>query len=58
MFFMEKITMTDAREQSLAEIFELFTVSQSARGVAEVTLRNYRYHMREHMTTMIAQLDK
>lgn len=44
---MEKITMTDAREQSLAEIFELFTVSQSARGVAEVTLRNYRYHMRK-----------
>ena len=32
--------------KSFLEVFELFVVSQTAKGVADVTLRNYRYHMK------------
>ena len=28
------------------EVFEMFVISQSAKGVADVTIRNYRYHMK------------
>ena len=43
---MQKIMMPTEDYRSFMEVFELFVVSQTAKGVAEVTLKNYKYHMK------------
>ena len=40
-----KITMNEHSGQSIAETFEAFVMSQSARGLADATLTNYRHHI-------------
>ena len=44
--FMQKIIMPTEETKNFLEVFELFVISQSAKGVADVTLRNYRYHIK------------
>lgn len=39
-----KITMNGQLDHSVAETFEAFVISQTAQGLAEVTLTNYRHH--------------
>ena len=43
---MQKIIMPTEETKNFLEVFELFVISQSAKGVADVTIRNYRYHMK------------
>lgn len=43
---MKKIEMTNGQKQNFLEVFEMFITSQAAKGVADVTLRNYRYNMK------------
>ena len=40
------IEMPVDTEKSFAEIYEMFVVAQTAKGVTDATLRNYHYHMR------------
>lgn len=44
--FMQKIMMPTEETKNFLEVFEMFVISQSAKGVTDVTLRNYRYHMK------------
>ena len=44
--FMRKITMNPQNSKSMKEIFELFILSQTAKGLSDTTLKNYGYHMR------------
>ena len=44
--FMQKIMMPTEETKNFLEVFEMFVISQSAKGVADVTIRNYRYHMK------------
>ena len=37
--------MNEHSGQSIAEAFEAFVMSQSARGLADATLTNYRHHI-------------
>ena len=39
-----KITMNGHSGKTVAEVFEDFVISQTAQGLAEVTLTNYRRH--------------
>lgn len=39
-----KITMNGHDRKTVAEVFEDFVISQTAQGLAEVTLTNYRRH--------------
>ena len=39
---MQKIMMPTEDYRSFMEVFEMFVVSQTAKGVAEVTLKNYK----------------
>ena len=43
---MKKIEMSTEKKQNFLEVFEMFITSQTAKGVADVTLRNYRYNMK------------
>ena len=43
---MQKIMMPTEDYRSFMEVFEMFVVSQTAKGVTEVTLKNYKYHMK------------
>lgn len=43
---MRKIEITTEKKQNFLEVFEMFITSQTAKGVADVTLRNYRYNMK------------
>ena len=43
---MQKIMMPTEETKNFLEVFELFVIAQSAKGVADVTLRNYRYHIK------------
>ena len=43
---MKKIEMPTKEIKNFSEVFELFIISQTAKGVADVTIRNYRYHMK------------
>lgn len=43
---MQKIIMPTEETKNFLEVFEMFVISQSAKGIAEVTIRNYRYHMK------------
>ena len=38
--------MPTKETKNFLEVFEMFVISQSAKGVADVTIRNYRYHMK------------
>ena len=40
---MQKIIMPTEETKNFLEVFEMFVISQSAKGVADVTIRNYRY---------------
>ena len=42
---MRKIMMPTEEKRDFLEVFELFVISQSAKGVADITIRNYRYHI-------------
>ena len=42
---MRKIEMPTQETKKFSEVFEMFVTSQTAKGVANITLRNYRYHM-------------
>lgn len=39
---MLKIMMPTEETKNFLEVFELFVISQSTKGVADVTVRNYR----------------
>ena len=39
-----KITMNGHSQKSVAEVFEDFVISQTAQGLSEMTLTNYRHH--------------
>ena len=43
---MQKIIMPTEETKNFLEVFEMFVISQSAKGVTDVTIRNYRYHMK------------
>ena len=43
---MQKIMMPAEETKNFLEVFEMFVISQSAKGIADVTIRNYRYHMK------------
>ena len=43
---MQKITLNEQLEYNFLEVFKMFTTSRAVRGVADITLRNYDYHMR------------
>ena len=36
--------MPTEETKNFLEVFELFVISQSVKGVADVTIRNYKYH--------------
>lgn len=38
--------MPTEEKRDFLEVFELFVISQSAKGVADITIRNYRYHIK------------
>ena len=41
----KKITMFGHSEKTVEEVFEGFVISQTARGLADITLKNYRLHL-------------
>ena len=43
---MKKIEMPTQETKIFSEVFEMFVISQTAKGVADITIRNYRYHMK------------
>ena len=43
--FMQKIIMPAEETKNFLEVFEMFVISQSAKGVTDVTIRNYKYHI-------------
>ena len=45
---MKKIEMPTRESKNFleVEVFEMFVISQAAKGVADITIRNYRYHMK------------
>ena len=46
---MKKIEMPTRESKNFleVEVFEMFVISQAAKGVADITFRNYRYHMKK-----------
>ena len=44
---MKKIEMPKRESKNFLEVFEMFVISQAAKGVADITIRNYRYHMKK-----------
>ena len=51
---MKKIEMPTRESKNFLEVFEMFVISQAAKGVSDITIRNYRYHMR-NMSTLEAE---
>ena len=45
---MQKITMPMEASKNFLEVFEMFITSQTAKGVADITIRNYRYNMKNY----------
>ena len=43
---MKKIEMPTQETKNFLEVFEMFVISQTAKGVADITIRNYRYNMK------------
>ena len=43
---MKKISLNEHFEYSFLEVFQMFITSRAAMGVADITLRNYDYNMR------------
>ena len=43
--FMQKIMMPTEETKNFLEVFTVFVISQSAKEVTDVTLRNYRYFL-------------
>ena len=43
---MKKIEMPIRESKNFLEVFEMFVISQAAKGVSDITIRNYRYHMK------------
>lgn len=43
---MREITMNRQTKMNFSEVFHMFEISQSAKGVSDVTLRNYKYHLK------------
>ena len=43
---MKKIEMPTRESKNFLEVFEMFVISQAAKGVSDITIRNYRYHMK------------
>ena len=43
---MKKIEMPKRESKNFLEVFEMFVISQAAKGVSDITIRNYRYHMK------------
>lgn len=43
---MQKIIMPMEESKNFLEVFEMFITSQAAKGVAAITLRNYRYNIK------------
>ena len=39
---MKKIEMSTRESKNFLEVFEMFVISQAAKGVADITIRNYR----------------
>ncbi len=42
---MKKIEMPAQETKIFSEVFEMFVISQTAKGVADITIRNYHSHM-------------
>ena len=40
-----KITMNEHSNKLVAEVFNNFVISQTAQGLSEITLKNYRHHL-------------
>lgn len=40
-----KITMNEHSDKLVAEVFNNFVISQTAQGLSEITLKNYRHHL-------------
>lgn len=49
---MKKIEMPIRESKNFLEVFEMFVISQAAKGVADITIRNYRYHMKNMILLM------
>ena len=43
---MKQIEMPTRESKNFLEVFEMFVISQAAKGVSDITIRNYRYHMK------------
>lgn len=43
---MRKLTMPKERKQNFSEVFALFQLHQTAKGLSETTLKNYKYNMK------------
>ena len=41
---MKKIEMPTLESKNFLEVFEMFVISQAPKGVADITIRNCRYH--------------
>ena len=53
---MQKIAMPMEVSKNFLEVFEMFVTSQTAKGVADITIRNYRYHMKNMSNYLDAEL--
>ena len=40
-----KIVFREQAEKTFSEVFENFVISQTARGISDITIRNYRQHL-------------
>ena len=40
-----KIVFREHSEKTMKEVFENFIITQTARGVDDITIRNYRQHL-------------
>lgn len=38
--------MPKRESKNFLEVFEMFVISQAAKEVSDITIRNYRYHMK------------
>ena len=53
---MQKIAVPMEVSKNFLEVFEMFVTSQTAKGVADITIRNYRYHMKNMSNYLDAEL--
>ena len=45
LFMRSKIVFREQSEKTFSEVFENFVISQTARGISDITIRNYRQHL-------------